>query len=102
VVDLGAIQKVSQLGINVLKYHWQKMWEPQVLTFEVSADGKTYTEVYRQTAFNANGINAVRATIKPVQARYIRIKGTNKGIIPPGEYIAGAKAWLLVDELMVN
>jgi len=102
VVDLGLTQKVSQLGINVLKYHWQKMWEPQVLTFEVSADGKTYTEVYRQTAFNANGINAVRATIKPVQARYIRIKGTNKGIIPPGEYIAGAKAWLLVDELMVN
>ncbi|WPU92909.1 family 20 glycosylhydrolase [Mucilaginibacter sabulilitoris] len=102
VVDLGTTQKVSQLGINILKYHWQKMWEPQVLTFETSVDGKAYTEVYRQTAFNANGINAVRANIKPVQARYIRVKGTNKGIIPPGEYIAGAKAWLLVDELIVN
>jgi hexosaminidase len=102
VVDLGSVQKVSQLGINILKYHWQKMWEPQLLTFETSTDGKTYTEVYRQTTFNDNGINVVKANIKPVQARFIRVKGTNKGIIPPGEYIAGAKAWLLVDEILVN
>jgi hexosaminidase len=102
VVDLGKVQSVSQLGINILKYHWQKMWEPTLLTFETSTDGKTYTEVYRQTTFNDNGINTVRASIKPTQARYIRVKGTNKGIIPPGEYIAGAKAWLMVDELIVK
>jgi len=102
VVDLGKIEPVSQLGINILKYHWQKMWEPTLLTFETSTDGKNYTEVYRQTTFNDNGINAVRANIKATQARYIRVKGTNKGIIPPGEYIAGAKAWLMVDELIVR
>ncbi|MBB6109058.1 hexosaminidase [Mucilaginibacter lappiensis] len=102
VVDLGKVQSVSQLGINILKYHWQKMWEPTLLTFETSADGKTYTEAYRQTTFNDNGINAVRANLKPTKARYIRVKGINKGIIPPGEYIAGAKAWLMVDELMVK
>ncbi|MDN3580821.1 glycoside hydrolase family 20 protein [Mucilaginibacter flavus] len=101
-VDLGSVQSVSKLGINILKYHWQKMWEPTQLTFEVSTDGKTYTEVYRQTEFKENGINAVRANIAPTQARYIRVKGTNKGIIPPGEYIAGAKAWLLVDEIVVE
>ncbi len=102
VVDLGKIQPVSQLGINILKYHWQKMWEPTLLTFETSTDGENYTEVYRQTTFNDNGINAVRANIKATQARYIRVKGTNKGIIPHGEYIAGAKAWLMVDELIVR
>jgi hexosaminidase len=102
VLDLGSVQTVSQLGINVLKYHWQKMWEPSLLTFEASVDGKIYNEVYRQSAFTANGINTVRANIKPIQARYIRVKAINKGIIPPGEYIAGAKAWLLVDELIVN
>ncbi|MEZ2338650.1 family 20 glycosylhydrolase [Mucilaginibacter sp. RCC_168] len=102
VVDLGKAQPVSQLGINILKYHWQKMWEPTLLTFEISTDGKNYTEVYRQTTFNDNGINAVRANIKTTQARYIRVKGTNEGIIPPGEYIAGAKAWLMVDEIVVK
>ena len=78
------------------------MWEPTLLTFEVSADGKNYTEVYRQTEFNANGINSVRADINPTQARFVRVRGINKGIIPPGEYIAGAKVWLLVDEIVVN
>ncbi|AYL99284.1 glycoside hydrolase family 20 protein [Mucilaginibacter celer] len=102
VVDLGSVQSVSRLGINILKYHWQKMWEPTLLTFEASADGVNYTEVYRQTDFPDNGINEVRANIKTQQARYIRVKGTNKGIIPPGEYIAGAKAWLMVDEIVVN
>jgi hexosaminidase len=101
VVDLGSAQSVSQLGINILKYHWQKMWEPTLLTFEVSADGSNYTEVYRQTDFPDNGINAVRANIKAQQARYIRVKATNKGIIPPGEYIPGAKAWLMVDEIII-
>jgi hexosaminidase len=102
VVDLGSTQSISQLGINILKYHWQKMWEPTLLTFEVSADGSNYTEVYRQTDFPDNGINAVRANIKAQQARYIRVKATNKGTIPPGEYIPGAKAWLMVDEIIVN
>ncbi|MFC0513216.1 family 20 glycosylhydrolase [Mucilaginibacter angelicae] len=101
VVDLGSVQSVSQLGINILKYHWQKMWEPTLLTFEISADGNNYTEVYRQTDFPDNGINAVRANIQTQQARYIRVKGTNKGIIPPGEYIPGAKAWLMVDEIVI-
>jgi hexosaminidase len=102
VVDLGSVQKISRVGINILKYHWQKMWEPTLLTFELSTDGENYTEVYRQTEFDANGINTVKADINPTQARYIRVRGTNKGIIPPGEYIAGAKAWLLVDEIIVN
>ncbi|WP_114936832.1 glycoside hydrolase family 20 protein [Mucilaginibacter endophyticus] len=102
VVDLGSAQSVSKLGINILKYHWQKMWEPTLLTFEVSADGTNYTEVYRQTDFPDNSVNAVRANIKTQQARYIRVKATNKGIIPPGEYIPGAKAWLMVDEIIVQ
>ncbi|QTE37111.1 family 20 glycosylhydrolase [Mucilaginibacter gossypii] len=102
VVDLGNEQSISKLGINILKYHWQKMWEPTLLTFEVSTDGSNYTEVYRQTDFPDNGINAVRANIKTQQARYIRVKATNKGIIPPGGYIPGAKAWLMVDEIIVN
>lgn len=102
VVDLGSVQSVSRLGINVLKYHWQKMWEPTLLTFEVSTDGSNYTEVYHQNDFPDNGVNAVRANIKSQQARYIRVKGVNKGIIPPGEYIPGAKAWLMVDEILVN
>jgi hexosaminidase len=102
VVDLGSVQPVSELGINILKYHWQKMWEPTLLTFEISADGSNYTEVIRKTDFPDNGKNVVRGFIKAQPARFIRIKATNKGIIPPGEYIPGAKAWLMVNDIVVD
>jgi hexosaminidase len=101
-LDLGAVQRISTLGTNILNYHWQKMWPPTELVFSVSADGVTYQDVYRQTSFPVNGINAVRATIAPVQARYVRVRGTNQGLIPAGEYGAGGKAWLLLDELLVH
>ncbi|OUJ73208.1 glycoside hydrolase family 20 protein [Hymenobacter crusticola] len=101
-LDLGSSQQISNLGTNVLNYHWQKMWAPTELVFSVSTDGVSYREVYRQTRFPVNGINPVRATIAPVSARYVKISAVNQGTIPAGEYGAGGKAWLLVDELLVN
>jgi hexosaminidase len=48
-----------------------------------------------------NGINAVRAALKDTKARYIKVIAVNKGVIPVGEYGAGAKALLMVDEILV-
>jgi hexosaminidase len=101
-LDLGTPQRISAVGTNVLNYHWQKMWAPTELVFSVSTDGVTYQDVYRQTDFPVNGINPVRARIAPVQARYVRVRGVNQGTIPAGAYGAGSKAWLLLDELLVN
>lgn len=101
-VDLGKLVSVSVVGISVLKYHWQKMWEPDFLTFEVSSDGKRFTEVFTQQEFRNEGVNTVRARIKPVSVRYVRVKARNKGTIPEGSYGAGGKAMLLVDEIYIN
>ncbi|QNE41736.1 family 20 glycosylhydrolase [Hymenobacter sp. NBH84] len=101
-LDLGDVQQIRTLGTHVLNYHWQKMWPPTALVFAVSTDGVHYREVYRHTQFPANGINPVRATIAPVTGRYVRVTALNQGTIPAGEYGAGGKAWLLVDELYVN
>lgn len=102
IIDLESTQSVSQIGLNLLKYHWQRMWEPDTLTFSLSVDGVNYQEVYRTSEFSVNGINKINATIKPTQARFIRVFAKNKGIIPAGEYGAGGKAWLLIDEIIVN
>jgi len=101
-VDLGKRVSVSVVGISLLKYHWQKMWEPDLLTFEVSSDGKTFTEVFRQQEFKNEGVNTVRARIKPVSIQYVRVKARNKGTIPEGSYGAGGKAMLLADEIYIN
>jgi len=101
IIDLGRIQKINSIGANILKYHWQRMWEPTELSFWVSSDGANYTQVYSQKDFIINGINTIKTELKDTQARYIKIVGINKGTIPDGEYGAGSKAMLLVDEIFV-
>ena len=78
------------------------MWEPVELNFWVSADGVNYTQVYKQTDFPVNGINHISAKLKDAKARYVKVIAVNKGIIPEGEYGAGGKATLLVDEITVE
>ncbi|MDJ1492354.1 glycoside hydrolase family 20 protein [Cytophagaceae bacterium DM2B3-1] len=102
-VDLQTIQTVSDLQVNVLVYHWQRMWAPIQLVFSVSENGQSFKEVYTHTNFPINGINPVHAILQqPLKARYIRIKAINQAIIPSGEYGAGGRPWLLVDEFEVN
>ncbi|GAB3754171.1 glycoside hydrolase family 20 protein [Spirosoma pomorum] len=102
VIDLQKTQPISQIGTHILNYHWQRMWAPTALRLAVSEDGKTYRDVFTQTQFPMNGINSVDARFAPVNARYVRMQATNKGIIPAGEYGAGGKAWLLLDEFRID
>jgi len=102
VIDLGAAHSIHNIGINVLNYHWQKMWAPLALQFFISSDGINYKEIYRQDRFPVNGINRVRYSFPPQEARYIKVTGVNKGVIPAGEYGAGGKAWLMTDEIMIE
>jgi hexosaminidase len=44
----------------------------------------------------------VDVRITPVQVQYIKVIGTNKGVIPAGEYGAGGNALLLIDEIVVE
>lgn len=85
----------------MLTCYRQKTWAPAKLVFSASANGVICQDGYRQTSFPVSGISAVRATIAPVQARSVRVRGTNQGLILAGEYRAGGKAWLLLGKLLV-
>lgn len=102
VIDLGTPQAIHSIGLHLLNYHWQRIWAPVVLDIEVSDDGVQYSQLFTQRNFRVNGINTVRASVKQVKARYIKVKGINKGVIPAGEYGAGGKALLMIDEIMIN
>ncbi|THU41112.1 beta-hexosaminidase [Niastella caeni] len=102
VIDLGSVQTIHRLGLNVLNYHWQRMWAPVSLQLLASTDGEHFTELHRQNSFPMNGINKLDVPVKPVQARYIKVIGVNKGVIPAGEYGAGGNALLLIDEVIIE
>ncbi|MFX1706612.1 family 20 glycosylhydrolase [Chitinophaga sp. CC14] len=102
VVDLGSEQIIQQVGAGFLNYHWQKMWPPASLEFEVSADGIHFNPLISTASFPVNGINNIRLKVPPVKARYIRVLARNHGVIPAGEYGAGGNSMLLVDEIIIN
>ncbi|WP_316800802.1 glycoside hydrolase family 20 protein [Pedobacter frigidisoli] len=102
IVDLGEEKTVREVGINTLNYQWQKMHPPKLLVVEVSTNEQSFKEVSRQTVFSQEGINRILHQLHPVQARYVRIKASNVGVIPDGFYGAGTKAWLMLDEIIVN
>ncbi|WGQ08577.1 family 20 glycosylhydrolase [Pedobacter gandavensis] len=102
VVDLGKLISVSSIGINMLNYHWQRMWAPTRLRFLVSVDGTNFKEIYTGENFEKDGINKVQARFPAQQVRYVRVVGENVGTIPKGSYGEGEKAWLMADEIIIQ
>ncbi len=47
-------------------------------------------------------VRALTATNLNLRARFVQIRATNVGTIPDWHRAAGAKAWLFIDEIMVN
>ncbi len=102
VIDLGNAQTIRSVEMNLLSYHWQRVWAPVLLNIEVSDDGANFRQVFTQKDFPVNGINTLRATFKPLPARYVKVTGINKGLLQPGDYGAGTKALLMIDEILIN
>jgi hexosaminidase len=102
VIDLGNAQTIRSVSTHILNYHWQRMWAPVVLEVWLSRDGVAFDKVFTQTDFPINGINTVKAAFKPVSVKFVKVKAVSKGVIPAGEYGAGGKALLLMDEIIVN
>jgi hexosaminidase len=47
-------------------------------------------------------VRPIRREVKPQRARFVRVLARNVGSIPAGHPAAGEKAWLFVDEVLVN
>ncbi|WP_211323793.1 beta-N-acetylhexosaminidase [Chitinophaga dinghuensis] len=102
VIELDSIQDIRQVGMNTLNFKTNWIYPPKTVVFSVSEDGKQYKEVYKQSAFNQNGINQVRGNITPVRAKFVKMEAQRFGIIPAGGEGAGNPAWLFVDEMIIN
>ncbi|MFT3674346.1 MAG: glycoside hydrolase family 20 protein [Chitinophagaceae bacterium] len=101
-IELKKTEQINRVSTQLLRYHWQRMWEPVLLEIWTSRDGKKFDRVYRQDQFPVNGVNAVKAVFSKRAARFIRIRAKNKGIIPAGEYGQGNAALLLINEVTVE
>ena len=70
-------------------------------------DGKTYTEVGKLEAGVPDRAEDVvvkdyEAKLSGVEARYVRVQGRNYGRIPEWHPGKGSRAWIFVDEILIE
>ena len=107
VIDLQRETTIKFLGGGFLQVVRSWIWMPDRIEFEVSNDGTNYTRVaeikpnYSQQNWEPVAKEFTQE-IKPVKARYVRVKAYNIGKIPSWHPGAGGDPWIFVDEIFIK
>lgn len=107
IVDLGTIQKVNKLGAGFLQDVSPWIWFPTAVFVETSEDGKNFKSSFEIK--NEISDKDYKSQIKDftkenlnISTRYIKIKAKNYGTIPEWHPGAGYKAFIFVDEIIIE
>ena len=106
-VDLGEPRTVRRTGAGFLQDVRSWIWMPVEVGVSVSLDGERFREVGRlqhDVAPDAQDvvIRDLVATFEPVEARYVRIQAKNYGTIPDWHPGRGDRAFVFVDEVLIE
>lgn len=106
-VDLGTEKNISRISLGCLQHYRDWIFLPTAVKFEISVDGKTFTEV--ATVQNDVPANTLALTIKDftakftaTNARYVRVTAFTLEACPKGHPGEGKPAWTFADELEVE
>ena len=107
VVDLKDISGIKQIECNFMVNEGSWIFSPEKVEFSVSKDGKKYNLIKAISKDNAredNKQNTIKfvTNVENTTIRYVKIKAYNIGICPNWHPGAGGKAWLFVDEIIVE
>ncbi len=107
VIDLGATIKIEHVDARFLQSIPVGIYLPRRVTLEVSDDAESFSQLATldvEGAEQGRGVktHAVSMDVPSRSARYLRVHATCVPTIPAGHRAQGAKAWLFVDEIMVN
>ncbi len=107
VIDLQQVKQISQVDVSLLQDTRAWIVLPKQVIIEISADNKTFTEVY--TGSNFLPIDNLKTQLKTVEAgftlvnaRYVRIKAIQYGKLPAWHEGAGGDTHIFVDEVIVK
>ncbi len=107
VVDLGESKEVKQVTLGCLQDNNSWIFFPTYVTFSFSDDGKNFSnEQIIQNDISPEDEGALqkefRAELKNQKARYVRVQAKNIGKCPDWHKGKGDKAWLFVDEIIIQ
>ncbi len=105
-IDLGKTISVEELGLSSCQVTSAGVFLPPTVEFSVSLNGKDFKSVATTTTEvpkkQSVGTRILSTKIKEVKARHLRVHAKNLGTIPDWHQAKGRKAWLFIDEILVN
>ena len=107
-INMGTPAPIERLSAHFLQDTAGGIYLPREVEFGiVDENGKNFRSLARvkHSVATSEAGPLVHTFVAPdlkTRARYVRIRATNVGQIPAGHPAAGAKAWLFVDEVLVN
>ena len=106
IIDLGTRTPVKRIRAGFLRSQGSWIFFPASVEVAVSSDGRSFKTVKSFTEdlkdVSVEKLKTYVAKGLDVSARYVRVKAKNVGVCPEWHVGAGGKAWVFVDEIMVN
>ncbi|MBS2212399.1 sulfatase [Carboxylicivirga mesophila] len=107
VIELNELTAINEIKMRFLDKRGSWVYAPQQVEIFISKDGRSYEQVQLNESQQNEVLNNVYlvakgATGMSVEARYIRVKVSNFGLIPEGKPGAGQPSWLFCDEFIVK
>ena len=105
VIDLGKIQTIKSIQVDVLKQEGSWIYLPSSVEFFTSNDGTNFTSVGKllpDAAGDWPDERHIQQKLNNISSRYIKVYAKNYGVIPQGKPGGGTAAWLFADEIEVD
>ena len=106
-VDLEEVKSVKKVSINFLQQVSAGIFLPNYVEVSVSSDGKNFGKLERITnnlSLKTQGPVIRKFSCEELneKARYVKVHAKNIHTIPDWHQAKGERAWLFVDEILVN
>lgn len=107
VIDLGAATEIRSVNLRCLQNTQLGIYLPARVEVALSQDGKNYQAgpvVKNDMSLKEPGplVRPFRMEMKTQNARFVKVRAVNIREIPASQSGAGKKAWLFVDEILIN
>lgn len=107
IIDLGDTQTITSLHTGFLQDTRSWIVFPRNVSYTFSLDGQNFAHAAGTiNTFPIDSLESQRKTfstyIKPVQARYIKIRAAQYGLLPDWHPGAGGETFIFTDEFTIN
>jgi hypothetical protein len=106
-IDLGESRSISHISVGFIQEMKSWIFLPKEVTFEGSRNGQTFNllgTLTHEVELSTPGsiVKSFTLGIEKTKARFVRVRAKNVGICPDWHPGAGGKAWLFVDEIVIE